>query len=539
MTYKSDGNRDDAGGSNISFHAWKILAILSGIATMVLYAETMLVPAIPRLINDFGITYNTSSWILSSYLISGAISVPIAGKLSDIYGRKRILLIVMIIYTIGVVGGAVSTDIYSLLISRAVQGIGMSVFPIVFAIVQDQFPRNKVSIAQGTLASMFAFGGVLGLLVGGNIIEHFGWRMTFYSVIPIAVLLIMVILRYVQVKEPSEKILTQKEQKELLLDEESKGSDEYSSDEYPRQQKPTKDIRNSRTPKLDIKGAILLAISITSFLSALSFVQSSNNNNYTELQKPFSIPWEILLLSVVGFGSLAAFILAERRSSSPLIDLNLISHRPVFISNIIVIIWGICTFAIFQTIPILVQSPVITGGIGGNAIDAANIQLPFSITSLVFGPTSGIIISRIGSSKVTLIGAVITTISLIGTLIFHANAIQLAINLAIVGVGLALLNVGQLNINTISVSPRNIGVSLGINTLLRYIGSAIGPAVAGMLMQANQSVINTADGISRSFPSRESYNFIFLFILIAAAITILLSMKIPRTKIDSHHISNL
>jgi MFS family permease len=530
MTYKSNGNRDDPRGSKISFHAWKILAILSGIATMVLYAETMLVPAIPRLINDFGITYSISSWILSSYLISGAISVPIAGKLSDIYGRKRILLIVMIIYTIGVIGGGVSTDIYSLLISRTVQGIGMSVFPIVFAIVQDQFPRNKVSIAQGTLASMFAFGGVLGLLVGGNIIEHFGWRMTFYSVIPIAILLIIVILRYVQVKEPTEKILTQKEQKELL-DEESKGSDEYS-----RQQQSTKDIRNSGTPKLDIKGAIFLAISITSFLSALSFVQSSDNN--TELQKPFSIPWEILLLSVVGFGSLTAFILAERRSSYPLIDLNLISHKPILISNIIVIIWGICTFAIFQTIPILVQSPIITGGIGGNAIDAANIQLPFSITSLVFGPTSGIIISRIGSSKVTLIGAVITTISLIGTLIFHANAIQLAINLAIVGVGLALLNVGQLNINTISVSPRNIGVSLGINTLLRYIGSAIGPAVAGMLMQANQSVINTADGVSRSFPSRESYNFIFLFILIAAAITILLSMKIPHTKIDSHHISS-
>jgi MFS family permease len=532
MTHKNNGNREDAGASKISFHAWKILAILSGIATMVLYAETMLVPAIPRLIDDFSITYNLSSWILSSYLISGAISVPIAGKLSDIYGRKRILLIVMIIYTIGVIGGGVSTDIYSLLISRTVQGIGMSVFPIVFAIVQDQFPRNKVSIAQGTLASMFAFGGVLGLLIGGNIIEHFGWRMTFYSVIPIALLLIIIILRYVRVKEPTEKILTQKN-KEELSDEESKGNDER-----PEQQQSTKDIRKLGISKLDIKGAIFLAISITSFLSALSFVQSSDNNNNTELQKPIFIPWEILLLSVVGFGSLTTFILAERRSSSPLIDLNLISHKPILISNIIVIIWGICTFAIFQTIPILVQSPVITGGIGGNAIDAANIQLPFSITSLVFGPTSGIIISKIGSSKVTLIGAVITTISLIGILIFHANAIQLAINLAIVGVGLALLNVGQLNVNTISVLPRNIGVSLGVNTLLRYIGSAIGPAVAGMLMQANQSVINTADGISRSFPSRESYNFIFLFILIAVAITILLSLKIPREKIDSHYISS-
>ena len=95
----------------------------------------------PHLINEFDITYSISSWILSSYLISGAISVPIAGKLSDIYGRKKILLIVMMIYTLGVIGGALSVDTYSLLFSRTVQGIGMSVFPIVFAIVQDQFKK--------------------------------------------------------------------------------------------------------------------------------------------------------------------------------------------------------------------------------------------------------------------------------------------------------------------------------------------------------------------------------------------------------------
>src|SRR5215207_1592840 len=176
---------------------------------MVLYAETMLIPAIPHLIDDFNINYGTSSWILSSYLISGAISVPVAGKLSDMYGRKKILLLVLTIYTVGVVGGAVSTDIYSMLISRTIQGIGMSVFPIVFAIVQDQFPRNKIAIAQGTLASMFAFGSILGLVVGGNIIEYLGWRATFYSVIPVALLLIIIIIKYVSVKESSQILIQQ------------------------------------------------------------------------------------------------------------------------------------------------------------------------------------------------------------------------------------------------------------------------------------------------------------------------------------------
>ena len=86
----------------IPAYAWKMLAILSCIATMVMYAETMLIPAIPDLIKDFHVSYSMSSWILTSYLIAGAVMTPIAGKLSDIYGRKIILLIILVIYAIGV-----------------------------------------------------------------------------------------------------------------------------------------------------------------------------------------------------------------------------------------------------------------------------------------------------------------------------------------------------------------------------------------------------------------------------------------------------
>jgi MFS family permease len=82
--------------------AWKVVAILSSIASMVMYAETMQVPAVPDLIKDFNIFYRTSSWILTIYLITGAVMAPIAGKLSDIYGKKEIMVIIMICYTVGV-----------------------------------------------------------------------------------------------------------------------------------------------------------------------------------------------------------------------------------------------------------------------------------------------------------------------------------------------------------------------------------------------------------------------------------------------------
>jgi MFS family permease len=98
--------------------AWKILVL----STMVMYAETMLIPAIPDLIKEFHVYYSMSSWILTAYLITGAVMTPIAGKLSDIYGKKRILLLIMIIYAIGVSIAGFATNIYFLMFARAIQG---------------------------------------------------------------------------------------------------------------------------------------------------------------------------------------------------------------------------------------------------------------------------------------------------------------------------------------------------------------------------------------------------------------------------------
>ena len=178
-------------------------------------------------------------------------------------------------------------------------------------------------------------------------------------------------------------------------------------------------------------------------------------------------------------------------------------------------------------------------GIGGNALDVVYVTLPFSIMSLIFGPTSGFIISKIGSFKVILTGGVITTIGFVSILMFHSDAMQIAINLAVIGSGLSLLNVGQININTASTPVKFLGISFGVNTLFRFTGSAIGPAVAGMLMQTNQVSINTAataatignvygDNNAMTFPSAESFVDIFICMSVLAAVTIFLSIMVKK-----------
>lgn len=119
-----------------------------------MYTETMLLPALPQLIRDFNLSYNTSSWILSAYLVAGAVMTPVSGKLSDMYGKKRIIVILISIYTVGLIISPFSTDYFTLLISRILQGIGISVFPVTFGLVRERFPREKLAISQGIILSL-------------------------------------------------------------------------------------------------------------------------------------------------------------------------------------------------------------------------------------------------------------------------------------------------------------------------------------------------------------------------------------------------
>jgi MFS family permease len=332
---KSDSKltHDVSSQVKIPFYAWKVLGVLSLVATMVMYAETMLIPAIPDLIKDFGTSYSASSWILTAYLVSGAVMTPIAGKLSDIYGKKKILLAIMAIYTIGVSTAGFANNISFMLVARAIQGIGMSMFPIAFSLIRDQFPREKISIGQGIITSMFASGAVIGLSVGGTIIQHFGWQATFFTIIPISVSLLIVIWRFIRVT-PNEY----PEHRRLHLN--SRKDNNYNT-------------KMSSSTMIDIKGASTLAATITSFLLVLTLLQTGTS---TQL---------VVGLLTVAVVSLSLFIIVERRAASPPIDFKMMLDKTLLPANILIMIIGLSMFMVFQTIPILVRSPIPFGfGVG-------------------------------------------------------------------------------------------------------------------------------------------------------------------------------
>jgi MFS family permease len=252
---------------------WITLAILSSIGLITMHAETMLLPAIPDIIRDFHINYSTSSWILTAYLISGAVMTPIAGKLSDIYGKKKILLIIMIIYTIGVTLGGLAFSISFLFIARIIQGVGLSMFPIAFGIIRSQFPPQKLAVAQGIFISTFAGGSAVGLAVGGPIVNYFGWHATFFSIIPIAVALIVMVHRLIYVSREEQESPKSKLDFDYCcvftkLNQEQLQSERKSAEQVHIISRTDNSSRFANL--VDIKGAATLAVTITFFLLALS-----------------------------------------------------------------------------------------------------------------------------------------------------------------------------------------------------------------------------------------------------------------------------
>jgi MFS family permease len=453
----------------VNRHAWFTLGILSSTLLVVFFSETMLLPAIPEIMQDFSISYGTAAWIFSSYMIVAAVMTPIAGKMSDLYGKKKVLLVLLTMYAAGILAGGFADNISFLLACRIIQGVGLAAIPAAFSLLRDTFPPAKLAIAVGVFGSMYSAGSVVGLLVGATIIHSFGWHSTFFSIVPFAAAVTLMIAKFV------------KENKGQLM-------------------APTNTQENMgkkrAAPSIDIRGALALSTTIIAFLLALTLVETGINSE--------TLP-QIGVAFVVSVISLTVFVIIERRIALPLVDLRLLKDKTLLPSYIILMTTGITMFMAYPTIVQLVRSPVPLG-FGGDAVDAANVQLPFMIMFLVFASVTPLIINRIGKLNPIIIGALVSLIGSLGLLMFHSTQITVSTNLAIIASGLSMTTTATWNI-VVSSSPKSfIGISVGVGALLLFIGMAIGPALAGVYMENHEMV----EGLKGSYPSSGSYNLVFL-----------------------------
>jgi MFS family permease len=453
-----------------------------------MFDETMILPAIPDFIRDFNISYSTSSWLLSAYIIAAAVMTPIAGKLSDIYGKKKILLIVMAVYAVGILAGRFATNIEFMLAARAAQGVGMAMFPIAFGIIREVLPEKRLAIGQTIFSSTFSGGAIVGLVGGAAIIQNFGWQATFLAILPVAIALWLIIVRFVRVQSPASM--------EAGIE---VGNGNPSNDQT-----------------IDIKGTLALAATIISFLAGISFLESNSA----------SAGYQVAGLFAASGVSLATFILIEKRVHSPLLDFKLMTSKSFLPPTIILMLVFMSIFMVYLTIPVMVRSPQPLG-FGGDAVTVAGVQLPFMVVLLIGTIMSGFILNKIKNTKLTLIGTVISAIGFFTLLMFHSTESMVSVGLAILATGLSLSITGAFNIILLSVPMQVTGIALGMTLLLNLVGMSVGPASAGVFQQMYQG---TVEGVAGQFPTQDAYNLIFLTAALISLASVALALAVSRRK---------
>ena len=182
------------------------LGILTVAGTAYALMQTMVVPALPAFREDLHTTNAWATWVLTAFLLVSAVSTPILGKLGDQHGKERLLVLSLALFFVGCAGGAAAWNIWSLIAFRAVQGLGGAVFPLSFAIIRDEFPRERIGVAIGLISAVFGVGGGFGIVLAGLIVDNLSWRWLFVvGAIPVGVSVLLV-ARFVPespIKSPS------------------------------------------------------------------------------------------------------------------------------------------------------------------------------------------------------------------------------------------------------------------------------------------------------------------------------------------------
>ncbi len=476
-------NPEDQGYSSeeLKRHATSTIIIMALMGTLITYVETMVTPAINILVTDFHTTYTQISWVITAYVISGTISAAIFGRLADIVGRKKIFVALSVVYTIAVSLGGFATNLGELIAVRALQGLGFGMFPVAFALLNDQVPKERLALAQGILSATFSAGAALGLVLGSYIINTLDWEWSFHSAIPAAAAL---------------SILS------FII------------------------LRDSRSPareKIDFMGVAFLSYTVFSFILAISEGQDWGWMSPT-----------IILLFVSSLFSLLYFMISERSlSDQPFINLDTLKIRNVLLANFSGLFALASLYFLFFTIPTLLQAPA-PAGFGLSIFDSGLFLLPAAILSMLMAPV-GARITLVKGPKVSIAaGSFVLLFAYIFLVFLRSALIYIILGASILGAGLGMVFVGIINILLLSVPPEKAGEATGMNVVFRNVGTAIAPAVAGVfetIYFENVAVAYIPFRIGYlpeipyyyKFPSGEAFDVIYvigiLFILMNLVIT--------------------
>lgn len=423
----------------------KIIIMISVMASLFLVAldQTIISTALGKIVEEFD-AYSSLSWVVTAYLITTTITTPIAGKLSDMFGRRLLLLIGVTIFGVGSLLSGMAGDINQLIVWRAVQGIGGGIITAnAFTIIGDLFAARERGRWQGMIGAVFGVSSVVGPLLGGFLTESHqflgmvtDWRWTFFINVPIGIIAFAVIAIYC----PS--------------------------------------LKHEKKPRVDYLGASLLAVGLATLVLAVD----NTDKIFADLltSTGMSLATLRVIMAAVVILATAAFIYVERRSKEPILDLSFFKNRNFLLLSGIAMFVGA---AMLGSIMYLTQFNQQVYGAGPTT--SGLMLLPMIGGLMAVSITTGQLVSKYGKYKRFMVGGFIVAtiaIALLATLTPTSPFIQEAAIIFFVGAGIGaampLMNIAIQN----EFEQKDLGVATSSSQLFRGLGSTIGVAVFGSML---------------------------------------------------------
>jgi EmrB/QacA subfamily drug resistance transporter len=444
------GARTTAKQSAVSEHTAKqptvysqrqINLIMSGLMLGMLLAaldQTIVATALTTISRDFHRT-DLYSWVVTSYLLTSTVTTPLYGKVSDLFGRKRIFQFAIVVFLIGSALSGLSGSMYQLIIFRGVQGLGAGgLMSLALAIVGDVIAPRDRGRYQGYFGAVFGFASVIGPLVGGFLVEQASWRWVFYVNLPIGVIALVVINRVLKL------------------------------DHQPRR------------AKIDWLGALLVVAGV-----GLLLVGVQNAGTHA------AITSTSIVFAVVGLLLVAAFVWWETRASEPILPMRLFGNRVFTVAVVLSLITGAVMFGA------IIFSPQYLQTVRGVSPTSSGLRLlPLLVGLLITSIGSGRAISATGRYKIfVVVGTAILTCGMVlfTQLHVHTSTLDFSLILFIVGIGLGLFMQTLTIVVQNAIAREDLGVGTSAVTFFRTLGGAIGASVLGAILINQERAVLPGD----------------------------------------------
>ncbi|HWE57802.1 MAG TPA: MFS transporter [Acidimicrobiales bacterium] len=418
--------------------------------------QSLVIPVLPTIQSALHTSQSNAAWVLTMYLLSASIFTPIVGRLGDLWGKKRLLVITLVGLAAGCAISALSQTLLVMLIGRAVQGIGGGLMPLAFGIVRDEFPKAKVPGAVGTTAAIVSAGSGAGLVLAGPIVSAASFRWLFW--IPLICLVVAAVAAFFVVPDSAPRT----------------GS------------------------RVRWSGAALLSGWLVLLLVPLSEASQWGWGSATTIGM-------LLAAAVVA----ALWVKVESASDHPMIDMRLMRVPVVWTSNLVAFLFGVGMYANFAFLPQFLQTPKSAGyGFGLSVTQSGLILLPSTVMMFLGGLATGRLTLRYGGRAVLIVGAVVSIVPFIMLATSRSQLWELALAMTLFGAGFGLVYSAMTTLIVEGVRMDETGVASGMNANIRTIGGSIGAAVMASAV--------TATSHGGGLPTNAGYTHGYLLLLVAA-----------------------